>query len=155
MSVNLVTGLRRGFLANVDYRMYTDNINWEALHTSRRTLARQMQKTAIVITAKHGESPVGKGMGFFAMVDRWTLYLDSCLYRRGLLAASAAPLQLGEILPEMVTRRLLLKMHRMGLVVSPLTEQPASTATSSSVLDCTDHVAKSTHKNSVTEVARG
>jgi superfamily II DNA or RNA helicase len=32
VSVDLVAGLRRGFLANVDYRMYTDNINWEALH---------------------------------------------------------------------------------------------------------------------------
>ncbi len=31
VSVDLVSGLRRGFLTNVDYRMYTDNINWEAL----------------------------------------------------------------------------------------------------------------------------
>jgi superfamily II DNA or RNA helicase len=31
VSVDLVTGLRKGFLTNVDYRMYTDNINWEAL----------------------------------------------------------------------------------------------------------------------------
>lgn len=31
VSVDLVTGLRRGFLTNVDYRMYTDNINWNAL----------------------------------------------------------------------------------------------------------------------------
>ena len=31
VSVDLVTGLRRGFLTNVDYRMYTDNINWKAL----------------------------------------------------------------------------------------------------------------------------
>lgn len=31
VSVDLVTGLKRGFLTNVDYRMYTDNINWEAL----------------------------------------------------------------------------------------------------------------------------
>lgn len=29
--VDLVAGLRKGFLANVDYRMYTDNINWKAL----------------------------------------------------------------------------------------------------------------------------
>jgi superfamily II DNA or RNA helicase len=32
VSVDLVTGLRKGFLTNVDYRMYTDNINWEGLH---------------------------------------------------------------------------------------------------------------------------
>lgn len=31
VSVDIVTGLRNGFLSNVDYRMYTDNINWEAL----------------------------------------------------------------------------------------------------------------------------
>jgi superfamily II DNA or RNA helicase len=29
--VDMVTGLRRGFLSNVDYRLYTDNINWSAL----------------------------------------------------------------------------------------------------------------------------
>jgi superfamily II DNA or RNA helicase len=31
--VDIVTGLKKGFLSNVDYRMYTDNINWEALGT--------------------------------------------------------------------------------------------------------------------------
>lgn len=29
--VDLITGLRNGFLANVDYRMYTDNIDWDGL----------------------------------------------------------------------------------------------------------------------------
>ena len=27
----MIMGLKNGFLANVDYRMYTDNINWDAL----------------------------------------------------------------------------------------------------------------------------
>lgn len=31
VSVDIVIGLRNGFLSDVDYRMYTDNINWEAL----------------------------------------------------------------------------------------------------------------------------
>ncbi|MEU6741910.1 DEAD/DEAH box helicase family protein [Streptosporangium sandarakinum] len=31
VNIDLVRGLREGHLANVDYRMYTDNINWEAL----------------------------------------------------------------------------------------------------------------------------
>ncbi len=31
ISIDLVEGLRRGFLANVDYRMYTDNVDWDAL----------------------------------------------------------------------------------------------------------------------------
>lgn len=29
--IDMVDGLKKGFLANVDYRMYTDNINWDAL----------------------------------------------------------------------------------------------------------------------------
>ncbi|MFC1430122.1 DEAD/DEAH box helicase family protein [Streptacidiphilus sp. N1-3] len=29
--IDLVRGLREGYLANVDYRMYTDNIDWQAL----------------------------------------------------------------------------------------------------------------------------
>jgi len=29
--VDMVSGLRNGFLTNVDYRMFTDNINWESL----------------------------------------------------------------------------------------------------------------------------
>ena len=31
VTIDMVTGLHKGFLANVDYRMYTDNINWDAL----------------------------------------------------------------------------------------------------------------------------
>lgn len=29
--IDMVEGLKKGFLSNVDYRMYTDNIDWEAL----------------------------------------------------------------------------------------------------------------------------
>lgn len=31
VTIDMVTRLNKGFLANVDYRMYTDNINWDAL----------------------------------------------------------------------------------------------------------------------------
>jgi superfamily II DNA or RNA helicase len=31
VSIDLVEGLRRGFLANVDYRIYTDNVDWDEL----------------------------------------------------------------------------------------------------------------------------
>ncbi|GAA3419975.1 DEAD/DEAH box helicase family protein [Streptosporangium vulgare] len=31
VDIDLVRGLREGYLSNVDYRMYTDNINWQAL----------------------------------------------------------------------------------------------------------------------------
>ena len=32
VSIDMVTGLKKGFLANVDYRMFTDNIDWDALY---------------------------------------------------------------------------------------------------------------------------
>jgi superfamily II DNA or RNA helicase len=31
LTVDLVMGMRNGFLSNVDYRMYTDNVNWRGL----------------------------------------------------------------------------------------------------------------------------
>lgn len=31
VSIDMVMGLRNGFLTNVDYRMFTDNINWDSL----------------------------------------------------------------------------------------------------------------------------
>ena len=31
VSIDMVMGLNKGFLANVDYRMFTDNINWDSL----------------------------------------------------------------------------------------------------------------------------
>ena len=31
VSIDMVMGLKKGFLANVDYRMFTDNINWDSL----------------------------------------------------------------------------------------------------------------------------
>ena len=35
VAVDLVSGLKQGFLANVDYRMYTDNIDWDGLSELR------------------------------------------------------------------------------------------------------------------------
>ncbi|TFC26435.1 DEAD/DEAH box helicase [Cryobacterium sp. TMT2-18-3] len=35
VSIDLVEGLRSGFLANVNYRMYTDNVNWDGLRALR------------------------------------------------------------------------------------------------------------------------
>ena len=31
ISIDMVFGMKHGFLSNVDYRMYTDNINWDSL----------------------------------------------------------------------------------------------------------------------------
>ena len=33
ISIDMVYGMKHGFLTNVDYRMYTDNINWDSLKT--------------------------------------------------------------------------------------------------------------------------
>ena len=33
ISIDMVFGMKHGFLSNVDYRMYTDNINWASLKT--------------------------------------------------------------------------------------------------------------------------
>ncbi|MBR2566000.1 MAG: DEAD/DEAH box helicase family protein [Paenibacillus sp.] len=48
--VDIVTGLRNGFLSNVDYRMYTDNINWEALAQlkGRNFSPRQINRTLFI-----------------------------------------------------------------------------------------------------------
>jgi superfamily II DNA or RNA helicase len=49
-TMDMVTGLRLGFLANVDYRMYTDNIDWKALpllHGARLT-PKQINRTLFI-----------------------------------------------------------------------------------------------------------
>ena len=48
--VDLVAGLRKGFLTNVDYRMYTDNINWKALGqlNGRRLSPRAINRTLFI-----------------------------------------------------------------------------------------------------------
>lgn len=49
-TMDMVTGLNMGFLSNVDYRMYTDNINWESLprlHGTRLT-PRQINRTLFI-----------------------------------------------------------------------------------------------------------
>jgi superfamily II DNA or RNA helicase len=62
LSIDMVSGLRKGFLANIDYRMYTDNIDWSkirSLHGDRlsprginRTLFISNWDDAVVIELK-------------------------------------------------------------------------------------------------------
>lgn len=49
-TMDMVTGLKLGFLANVDYRMYTDNINWAALPALKgtRLTPRQINRTLFI-----------------------------------------------------------------------------------------------------------
>jgi len=50
VSIDMVMGLKNGFLANVDYRMYTDNINWDSLKTIRgkRFSPKQINRTLFI-----------------------------------------------------------------------------------------------------------
>jgi len=49
-TMDMVTGLKMGFLSNVDYRMYTDNINWQALPAIQgaRLTPRQINRTLFI-----------------------------------------------------------------------------------------------------------
>ncbi len=50
ISIDMVFGMKHGFLANVDYRMYTDNINWDSLSTFNGKLfsPRQINRTLFI-----------------------------------------------------------------------------------------------------------
>ena len=48
--IDTVEGLKKGFLSNVDYRMYTDNINWDALKNleGKSFTPKQINKTLFI-----------------------------------------------------------------------------------------------------------
>ena len=50
VSIDMVTGLRNGFLANVDYRMFTDNIDWDSLKNieGRSFSPKQINRTLFI-----------------------------------------------------------------------------------------------------------
>lgn len=50
-TIDMVTGMRFGFLSNVDYRMYVDNINWKALpqFTDKSLSPRQINRTLFIV----------------------------------------------------------------------------------------------------------
>ncbi|MGI6217838.1 MAG: DEAD/DEAH box helicase family protein, partial [Coriobacteriales bacterium] len=50
VNIDMVKGLKMGFLANVDYRMYTDNINWDALSdlNGKSFTPRQINRTLFI-----------------------------------------------------------------------------------------------------------
>jgi superfamily II DNA or RNA helicase len=79
--VDMVTGLRRGFLSNVDYRMYTDNINWDALasihgeHLSPRQINRTLfitqwdDSVAYELQKTWKEQPNSRAIVFCGTID--------------------------------------------------------------------------------------
>lgn len=50
ISIDMVYGMKHGFLTNVDYRMYTDNIDWESLKTFNGKLfsPKQINRTLFI-----------------------------------------------------------------------------------------------------------
>lgn len=48
--IDMVTGMRNGYLANVDYRLYTDNIDWDSLLNlnGKSFTAKQINKTLFI-----------------------------------------------------------------------------------------------------------
>ena len=50
VSIDMVMGLRNGFLANVDYRMFTDNIDWDSLKNieGRSFSPKQINRTLFI-----------------------------------------------------------------------------------------------------------
>jgi superfamily II DNA or RNA helicase len=50
VTIDMVTALKKGFLANIDYRMYTDNIDWDAIKDLRGTRfsPRQINRTLFI-----------------------------------------------------------------------------------------------------------
>jgi len=50
IQIDIVTGMKKGFLANVDYRMHTDNIDWVALRNinGRKFSPKQINKTLFI-----------------------------------------------------------------------------------------------------------
>lgn len=50
VTIDMVTALKRGFLSNIDYRMYTDNIDWDAIKDLRGTKfsPRQINRTLFI-----------------------------------------------------------------------------------------------------------
>lgn len=50
VSIDMVMGLRNGYLANVDYRMFTDNIDWDSLKNiqGKRFSPKQINRTLFI-----------------------------------------------------------------------------------------------------------
>lgn len=50
VSIDMIMGLRNGFLTNVDYRMYTDNIDWQSLRNlkGRTFTPKQINRTFFI-----------------------------------------------------------------------------------------------------------
>jgi len=88
ITMDLVAGLRNGFLTNVDYRMYTDNIDWERLsklHGARlspkavnRTIFVSGWNDAVVLELQRvwSEQPNPRAIVFCGTIDHALVMTD-------------------------------------------------------------------------------
>ena len=88
VTIDMVMGLKNGFLANVDYRMYTDNINWDSLKninghsfTPRqinRTLFINQWDDSVVVTLKNtwSEQPKPRAIVFCGTIEHAIIMRD-------------------------------------------------------------------------------
>ena len=79
--IDMVEGLKKGFLSNVDYRMYTDNIDWDALKNLEgqtftpkqinRTLFIEQWDDSVVYELRNawGEQPNPRAIVFCGTID--------------------------------------------------------------------------------------
>lgn len=88
VSIDMVMGLTNGFLTNVDYRMYTDNINWDSLRNINgksftpkqinRTLFINQWDDSVVSTLKSswGEQPNPRAIVFCGTIEHAMIMRD-------------------------------------------------------------------------------
>ena len=88
VTIDMVTGLNKGFLANVDYRMYTDNINWDALQNVQghsfspkqinRTLFSNQWDDSVVYTLRDAwsEQPNPRAIVFCGTIEHALIMRD-------------------------------------------------------------------------------
>lgn len=89
VSIDMVMGLKNGFLSNVDYRMYTDNIDWDSLKNINgqsfspkqinRTLFINQWDDSVVITLKNAwsEQPNPRAIVFCGTIEHAIIMRDT------------------------------------------------------------------------------
>ncbi len=86
--IDMVEGLKKGFLSNVDYRMYTDNIDWDALRNleGQSFTPKQINKTLFIeqwddsvvyeLRKTWGEQPNPRAIVFCGTIDHAVIMMN-------------------------------------------------------------------------------
>ena len=124
VTLDMVTGLRNGFLSNIDYRMYTDNIDWDAIKQLRgaRFSPRQINRTLFItewddavvneLQAAWTEHSTPKAIVFCGTIDHAITMRDR-INARGFCNAAAiySESYLGRSMPAYERNRVLSDFH--------------------------------------------